>query len=94
MKYMYVYYRVFFPGMFVSTVEYRCTLSYGDVAIVGEGLQNLAGRDLYRAIPAVSRDLGLCDLIRRTAHQYSIACTDDICRIFRKNPKSLKYSRS
>jgi hypothetical protein len=32
------------------------------------GAQGLwAGRDLYRATPAVTRDLGLSDLIRRTA---------------------------
>jgi hypothetical protein len=32
------------------------------------GAQGLwAGRDLYRAIPAVTRDLGFSDLIRRTA---------------------------
>jgi hypothetical protein len=47
---------------------------YGDVTIAGEGLQNLglysglwAGRDLYRATPAVTRDLGFSSLIRRTA---------------------------
>ena len=56
------------PGVFVSSVEYRCTVSYGDVTIVGESLQNSAGRDLYRAISAVRWDL--CGLIRRTASQY------------------------
>jgi hypothetical protein len=46
---------------------------YGDVTKVGEGLQNLdtqglwAGRDLYRATPAATRDLGISGLIRRTA---------------------------
>jgi hypothetical protein len=48
-----------------------------DVTITGEGLQKLrpmlgaqslwAGRDLYRAIPAVARDLRFCGLIQRTA---------------------------
>jgi hypothetical protein len=33
--------------------------------LVAQGLW--AGRDLYRAIPAVTRDLGFSDLIRRTA---------------------------
>ena len=69
------------PGVFVSSVEYRCTVSYGNVTIVGEGLQNSAGRDLYRTTPAVTRDFDLCGLIRRTASQYSIACTEDTCRI-------------
>jgi hypothetical protein len=33
------------------------------------GAQGLwAGRDLYRATPAVTRDLGFSGLIRRTAH--------------------------
>jgi hypothetical protein len=48
--------------------------SYGDVTIAGEGLQNLglraqglwAGRDLYRATPAVTRDLSFSGLIQRT----------------------------
>jgi hypothetical protein len=50
---------------------------HGDVTIAGEGLQNLglllgaqglwAGRNLYRATPAVTRDLGFSGLIRRTA---------------------------
>jgi hypothetical protein len=50
---------------------------YGDVTITGEGLQKFrptfvvqdlcAGRDLYRATPAVTRDLGFSGLIRRTA---------------------------
>jgi hypothetical protein len=50
---------------------------YGGVTIIGEGLQNLgmcsgaqgprAGRDLYRATPAVTRGLGFPGLIRRTA---------------------------
>jgi hypothetical protein len=46
---------------------------YGDVTIAGEELQNLgaqglwAGRDLYRATPAVARDLSFSGLIRRTA---------------------------
>jgi hypothetical protein len=46
---------------------------YGDVTIAGEGLpmfgaQGLwAGRDLYHATPAVTRDLGFSSLIRRTA---------------------------
>jgi hypothetical protein len=43
---------------------------YGDVPITGEGMVNLglwAGRDLYRATPAVTRGLGFSCLIRRTA---------------------------
>jgi hypothetical protein len=50
---------------------------YGDVTITGEGLKKCwpmlgthglwAGRDLYRATPAVTRDLGFSGLIRRTA---------------------------
>jgi hypothetical protein len=50
---------------------------YGDITITGEGLQNLglcsalrafwAGRDLYRATPAVTRDLGFPGLVRRSA---------------------------
>jgi hypothetical protein len=51
---------------------------YGNVTIAGEGLQNLglcsalrafdwAVRDLYRAIPAMTRDLSFSGLIRRTA---------------------------
>ena len=31
----------------------------------------LAGRDLYRATPAVTRDLGFCGLVRRTAQTSS-----------------------
>ena len=54
-------------------------LSYENVIIVGEGLQSLsyarhpwscgigAGRDLYRATPAVTRSLGLSSLTWRTA---------------------------
>lgn len=34
----------------------------------GEGLQNLGPfRDLYRDIPAETRSLGFCDIVRRTA---------------------------
>jgi hypothetical protein len=49
---------------------------YGDVPIAGEGLQNLGlcsvlrafeQGDLYRATPAVTRDLDFSGLIRRTA---------------------------
>jgi hypothetical protein len=46
---------------------------YEDVTIAGEGLQNLGlcsalrAFDLYRATPAVTRDLGFSGLIRRTA---------------------------
>jgi hypothetical protein len=51
---------------------------YGDVTIAGEGLQNLgrpmlgaqglwAGRDLYCATPALTRDLDFSGLIRRAA---------------------------
>ena len=60
----------------VCTSRSRIFHLYGDVTITGEGLQNLglcsalrafwAGRDLYRASPAVTRDLGLSGLIRRT----------------------------
>jgi hypothetical protein len=49
---------------------------YGDVTIAGDGMQNYrpmlgaqglrAGRDLYCATPAVTRDLGFSGLIRRT----------------------------
>ena len=44
---------------------------YGDVTIVGKGLQNLVlclvfQLDLYRATPVVTRGLGFCGLIRRT----------------------------
>jgi hypothetical protein len=50
---------------------------YGNVTIAGEGLQKFrpmlgaqglwARRDLYRATPAVTRDLGFSGLIRKTA---------------------------
>jgi hypothetical protein len=44
---------------------------YGDVTITGEGLQNSVcsalSAFLYRAIPAVTVDLGFSCLIRRTA---------------------------
>jgi hypothetical protein len=50
---------------------------YGDVTIAGEGLQNSvlilgaqgpwAGRDLSRATPTMTQDLGFSCLIRRTA---------------------------
>jgi hypothetical protein len=58
--------------MYVPMVQEK----YGDVIIAGEGLQNLglysalralwAGRDLYRATPAVTWDLGFSGFIRRT----------------------------
>ena len=59
------------------TREYL-TQSYEEVTIAGEGLQIYAcalslctrglwaGRDLYRATPAVTRGLGFCCLIQRT----------------------------
>jgi hypothetical protein len=52
---------------------------YEDVTIAGEGLQNLglcsalrafswAGRDFYRATPAVTQSLGFSGVIRRPPH--------------------------
>jgi hypothetical protein len=61
---------------------------YGDVTITGEGLQNLglcsgaqgllAGRDLYRATPAVTRDLGFSGLIQRNLLGHTRECGGSI----------------
>jgi hypothetical protein len=53
---------------------------YGDVTITGEGLQNLgfarrSGRDLYRAIPDVTRSLGFSGLIPMD-HPHLVASYD------------------
>ena len=69
--------------MWDSVVSFVCWLtshsrifcSYRIVTIDGEGLKNLfrptsglsAGKDLYRATPAVARGLGFCGLVQRTA---------------------------
>jgi hypothetical protein len=58
---------------------------YGDVTIAGEGLQNLGlcsalrafeqGKDLYRATPAVTWDLGFSGLI---AFYDTRGCVEDL----------------
>jgi hypothetical protein len=78
---------------------------YGDVTIIGEGLQNLGlyarrskplirGGDLYRATPAVPLGLGFADLIRKTAPFSRLLRfawdTDDL---FKPDPHGSPFSR-